>query len=112
LNVTAMAMLRRYTASMSNEDAAVLAGGLGIPLPHHRNRADLQSYLLALEPIFRGRKPDVTERLQARIRGTLADGLLETRRGAAALTGNKSEAGHGVLHPYGDMAGAWPRSAT
>src|SRR6266851_4878163 len=68
-NVTAIAMPSRYTASMSNEDATLLAERLGIHFDTIAIEPIFQSYLLALEPIFRGRKPDVTEEnLQARIR--------------------------------------------
>ena len=106
LNVTAMAMPSRYTASMSNEDAAVLAGRLGIHFHTIAIEPIFQSYLLALEPIFRGRKPDVTEEnLQARIRGTLLMAY-SNKTGALLLsTGNKSELATGFSTLYGDMAG-------
>jgi NAD+ synthase (glutamine-hydrolysing) len=105
-NVTAMAMPSRYTASMSNEDAAVLAGRLGIHFHTIAIEPIFQSYLLALEPIFRGRKPDVTEEnLQARIRGTLLMAY-SNKTGALLLsTGNKSELATGFSTLYGDMAG-------
>src|SRR5713101_5321593 len=94
-NVTAIAMPSRYTASMSNEDATLLAERLGIHFD-----------TIALEPIFRGRKPDVTEEnLQARIRGTLLMAY-SNKTGALLLsTGNKSELGTGYSTLYGDMAG-------
>ena len=106
LNVTAMAMPSRYTASMSNEDAAVLAGRLGIHFHTIAIEPIFQSYLLALEPIFRGRKPDVTEEnLPARIRGTLLMAY-SNKTGALLLsTGNKSELATGFSTLYGDMAG-------
>jgi NAD+ synthase (glutamine-hydrolysing) len=105
-NVTAMAMPSRYTASMSNEDAAFLAERLGIHFHTIAIEPIFQSYLLALEPIFRGRKPDVTEEnLQARIRGTLLMAY-SNKTGALLLsTGNKSELGTGFSTLYGDMAG-------
>jgi NAD+ synthase (glutamine-hydrolysing) len=105
-NVTAMAMPSRYTASMSNEDAALLAQRLGIQLHAVAIEPIFQQYLVALEPIFRGRKPDVTEEnLQARIRGTLLMAY-SNKTGALLLsTGNKSELGTGFSTLYGDMAG-------
>ncbi len=105
-NVAAMAMPSRYTASMSNEDAALLAERLGIHFHTIAIEPIFQSYLAALEPIFRGRKPDVTEEnLQARIRGTLLMAY-SNKTGALLLsTGNKSELGTGFSTLYGDMAG-------
>src|SRR5262249_55470466 len=60
----------------------------------------------ALEPIFKGRRPDVTEEnLQARIRGTLLMAF-SNKTGALLLsTGNKSELATGYCTLYGDMAG-------
>ncbi|MFL5311099.1 MAG: NAD+ synthase [Myxococcales bacterium] len=105
-NVTALAMPSSYTASMSNEDAALLAERLGILFHTIAIEPIFQSYLSALEPIFRGRKPDVTEEnLQARIRGTLLMAY-SNKTGALLLsTGNKSELATGFSTLYGDMAG-------
>jgi NAD+ synthase (glutamine-hydrolysing) len=105
-NVTAIAMPSRYTASMSNEDAALLAERLGILFHTIPIEQIFKSYLAALEPIFRGRKPDVTEEnLQARIRGTLLMAY-SNKTGALLLsTGNKSELATGFSTLYGDMAG-------
>ena len=105
-NVTTFAMPSRYTASMSNEDAELLARRLDV---HHHTIAIepiFRAYLQALEPIFAGRKPDVTEEnLQARIRGTLLMAF-SNKTGALLLsTGNKSELGTGFCTLYGDMAG-------
>ena len=104
--VTAIAMPSRYTASMSNEDAAVLSERLGIGFHTIAIEPIFRSYLAALEPIFRGRKADVTEEnLQARIRGTLLMAY-SNKTGALLLsTGNKSELATGFSTLYGDMAG-------
>jgi len=104
--VTAIAMPSRYTASMSNEDAALLSQRLGIGFHTISIEPIFLSYLSALEPIFRGRKPDVTEEnLQARIRGTLLMAY-SNKTGALLLsTGNKSELATGYSTLYGDMAG-------
>jgi NAD+ synthetase len=105
-NVTAFAMPSRYTASMSNEDARVLAERLGVRFHTIAIEPIFQSYLAALAPIFAGRKPDVTEEnLQARIRGTLLMAF-SNKTGALLLsTGNKSELATGFCTLYGDMAG-------
>jgi len=105
-NVTGFAMPSRYTASMSNEDAALLAHRLGISFHTVEIEPIFREYLQALEPIFRGRKPDVTEEnLQARIRGTLLMAY-SNKFGALLLsTGNKSELATGFCTLYGDMAG-------
>jgi NAD+ synthase (glutamine-hydrolysing) len=105
-NVTGFAMPSRYTATMSNEDAALLAKRLGIAFHTVEIEPIFHSYLQALEPIFRGRKPDVTEEnLQARIRGMLLMAY-SNKTGALLLsTGNKSELATGFCTLYGDMAG-------
>ena len=105
-NVTGFGMPSRYTASMSNEDAALLAQRLGIAFHTVEIEPIFRAYLDALEPIFRGRKPDVTEEnLQARIRGMLLMAY-SNKFGALLLsTGNKSELATGFCTLYGDMAG-------
>jgi NAD+ synthase (glutamine-hydrolysing) len=105
-NVTGIAMPSRYTASMSNEDARALAEALGIQFHVIAIEPIFQTYLRALEPIFAGRKPDVTEEnLQARIRGMLLMAY-SNKTGALLLsTGNKSELATGFCTLYGDMAG-------
>jgi len=105
-NVTTIAMPSRYTASMSNEDAEVLARRLGVHFHAIAIEGIFQGYLSALGPIFAGRKPDVTEEnLQARIRGTLLMAF-SNKTGALLLsTGNKSELATGFCTLYGDMAG-------
>jgi NAD+ synthase (glutamine-hydrolysing) len=105
-NVTGIAMPSRYTAGMSNEDAHALAEALGIQFHVIAIEPIFQAYLRALEPIFAGRKPDVTEEnLQARIRGMLLMAY-SNKTGALLLsTGNKSELATGFCTLYGDMAG-------
>lgn len=104
--VTCLAMPSRYTAAMSNDDAAVLARRLGLRFETIPIEPMFEAYLAALGPIFAGRKPDVTEEnLQARIRGTLLMAF-SNKTGALLLsTGNKSELATGFCTLYGDMAG-------
>ena len=105
-NVTTIAMPSRYTASMSNEDAEVLAKRLGVQFHRIAIEPIFQSYLTALAPVFAGREPDVTEEnLQARIRGTLLMAFSNKTGALLITTGNKSELATGFCTLYGDMAG-------
>jgi NAD+ synthase (glutamine-hydrolysing) len=105
-NVTTIAMPSRYTASMSNDDAEVLAKRLGVHFHSIPIEPIFQAYLSALAPIFAGRKPDVTEEnLQARIRGTLLMAFSNKTGALLISTGNKSELATGFCTLYGDMAG-------
>jgi NAD+ synthase (glutamine-hydrolysing) len=104
--VTGIAMPSRYTASMSNDDARLLAERLKIRFLTLEIEPIFSAYLAALTPVFAGLKPDVTEEnLQARIRGTLL--MAHSNKTGALLlsTGNKSELGTGFCTLYGDMAG-------
>ena len=104
--VTGIAMPSRYTASMSNDDAQVLAGRLGIHFQTIAIEPIFSAFLAALAPSFAGLKADVTEEnLQARIRGTLL--MAHSNKTGALLlsTGNKSELATGFCTLYGDMAG-------
>jgi NAD+ synthase (glutamine-hydrolysing) len=105
-NVTTIAMPSRYTASMSNEDAELLAKRLGVRFHTIAIEPIFRAYLEALKPLFKGAKPDVSEEnLQARIRGTLLMAF-SNKFGALLLsTGNKSELATGFCTLYGDMAG-------
>jgi len=106
LNVTTIAMPSRYTASMSNEDARVLAQRLGVRFETIAIEPIFQGFLAALGPVFEGRKPDVTEEnLQARIRGTLLMAFSNKTGALLITTGNKSELATGFCTLYGDMAG-------
>jgi NAD+ synthase (glutamine-hydrolysing) len=105
-NVTAIAMPSRYTASMSNEDAEVLARRLEISFNSVAIEPIFRTYLEALAPLFAGRKPDVTEEnLQARIRGMLLMAFSNKTGALLISTGNKSELATGFCTLYGDMAG-------
>jgi NAD+ synthase (glutamine-hydrolysing) len=104
--VTTIAMPSRYTASMSNEDAEILAKRLGVSFHKIPIEPMFQAFQSALAPLFEGRKPDVTEEnLQARIRGVLLMAF-SNKTGALLLsTGNKTELATGFCTLYGDMAG-------
>ncbi len=104
--VLGVAMPSRFTASISNEDAAALARTLGIRFLTLPIEPEVESYLATLQAPFAGRAPDVTEEnLQARVRGTMLMAL-SNKTGALLLsTGNKSELATGYCTLYGDMAG-------
>ncbi|HCF61294.1 MAG TPA: NAD(+) synthase, partial [Myxococcales bacterium] len=104
--VVGVAMPSRFTADMSNEDAALLARNLGIALHTVPIEPTFQSFLSALEPVFGGLPHDVTEEnIQARVRGTLLMALSNKYRKLLLTTGNKSELAVGYCTLYGDMAG-------
>jgi NAD+ synthase (glutamine-hydrolysing) len=70
--VVGVAMPSRYTADMSNDDAAVLARNLGIRFETIPIEPVFGSFLAALKPVFKDLPFDVTEEnIQARVRGTL-----------------------------------------
>ena len=105
-NVTTIAMPSRYTASMSNEDAELLARRLGTNFHAIAIEPMFQAFQTALAPLFEGRKPDVTEEnLQARIRGMLLMAFSNKTGALLISTGNKSELATGFCTLYGDMAG-------
>jgi NAD+ synthase (glutamine-hydrolysing) len=64
------------------------------------------AYLTTLQPVFEGRKPDITEEnIQARIRGTLLMAYSNKFNSLLLTTGNKSELATGYCTIYGDMSG-------
>src|SRR5260370_722238 len=59
-NVTTIALPSPYTASMSNEDAELLANRLGVRFHTIAIEPIFRAYLEALKPIFKDAKPDVS----------------------------------------------------
>ncbi len=107
-NVIGVSMPSRYSSQGSKDDAAALAGALGIRLVTIPIEKPFQAYLDTLEEVFRGTQSDITEEnLQARIRGNLWMAL-SNKFGYLVLTaGNKSEMATGYATLYGDMAGGF-----
>ena len=106
-NVLGVGMPRQYSSTGSVDDSRKLAANLGIrfeTLPI----ADLfQQFSHTLEPLFAGKKPDLTEEnLQSRIRGVLLMALSNKFSSLVLTTGNKSEMAVGYCTLYGDMVGA------
>jgi NAD+ synthase/NAD+ synthase (glutamine-hydrolysing) len=105
-NVIGIGMPGPYSSAGSVEDARQLAHNLGIRFEILSISEVFQSYRKVLEPVFAGRKEDVTEEnLQPRARGTLLMALANKFGGIVLSTGNKSELGVGYCTLYGDMVG-------
>ncbi len=106
--VTAVSLPSRYTAAMNREDAAVLAGRLGVRLIELPIEDLAAAYGAALAAPFAATAPDVTEEnLQARIRGNIVMALSNKFGWLVLTTGNKSEMSVGYATLYGDMAGGF-----
>nr|WP_325252084.1 NAD+ synthase [Amylibacter sp.] len=107
-NVRCVMLPSEYTAQSSLDDAAELAGNLGVKLdtiPIAESRAAVTH---TLAPFFEGTKPDVTEEnIQSRLRGLLLMSLSNKFGEMLLTTGNKSEVAVGYATIYGDMAGGY-----
>lgn len=105
-NVLCVALPSPYTAQMSIDDAAALAGNLGCDFELLPIAPAMNAYSSMLAPLFADRKEDVTEQnLQARIRGNLLMALSNKFGSLLLTTGNKSEMAVGYCTLYGDMSG-------
>lgn len=105
-NVIGVAMPGPYSSDHSLTDARKMAEKLDIRFEVCSINESFQSTIRALEPMFAGYAPDVTEEnIQSRLRGmTLM--ALSNKFGALVLTtGNKSELAVGYCTLYGDMCG-------
>ncbi len=107
-SVTAVSLPSRYTAAMNRDDAAILAGRLGVRLIELPIEALAAEYRALLAEPFAATAPDVTEEnLQARIRGNIVMALSNKFGWLVLTTGNKSEMSVGYATLYGDMAGGF-----
>jgi NAD+ synthase (glutamine-hydrolysing) len=105
-NVLAVLMPSPYSSQGSVNDSEVLARNLGIRTVSIPITGIMESFAKALEPVFAGREPDVTEEnIQARIRGNLLMALSNKFGSLLLTTGNKSELSVGYCTLYGDMSG-------
>jgi NAD+ synthase (glutamine-hydrolysing) len=96
----------RYSSEGSVTDARALAENLGLELKVLAIEEIFASFLHTLEPVFEGKKPDITEEnIQARIRGTLLMAFSNKFNSLLLTTGNKSELATGYCTLYGDMSG-------
>lgn len=105
-NVHGIFMPSRFSSVQSRKDAEALAGNLKIRFQVLPIDSIYEIYLQTLQPVFRNRRPDVTEEnIQARIRGNLLMALSNKYGWLVLTTGNKSETSVGYSTLYGDTAG-------
>ena len=106
--VRAIMMPFRYTATMSQEDAAKQAQLLGVRYDVIPIAPIYDATVEQLAPLFEGRDEDVTEEnIQARCRGLLLMAISNKTGRMLLTTGNKSEMAVGYATLYGDMAGGF-----
>jgi NAD+ synthase (glutamine-hydrolysing) len=105
-NVRVLLLPSKYSSDHSIKDAVDLAENLGIQYDIVPIKDIVSAFDTALEPLFKGLEPDVTEEnIQARIRGTLLMALSNKFGHILLNTSNKSEAAVGYGTLYGDMNG-------
>jgi len=98
----------KYTAQVSLDDAAALAGALGIRYEVLPIADAVNGFEKILSVPFAGLPRDITEEnLQARTRGTLLMALSNKTGAMVVTTGNKSEMSVGYATLYGDMNGGF-----
>lgn len=98
----------KYTADISNSDAAEAARMLGAPIASLAIESGVQALESTLAPHFNGKQRDATEEnLQARLRGLYLMSLSNKHNWLLLTTGNKSEVSVGYCTLYGDMNGGF-----
>ncbi len=98
----------RYTADISESDAAECARLLGCRLDTIPIAPAMTAFDTMLTGVFDGRAPDLAEEnIQARIRGVTLMGISNKFGHMLLTTGNKSEMSVGYATLYGDMAGGY-----
>ena len=98
----------RYTADISESDAAECARLLGCRLDTIPIGDAMQAFDAMLAPVFEGRAPDITEEnIQSRSRGLTLMAISNKFGPMLLTTGNKSEMSVGYATIYGDMAGGY-----
>ena len=107
-NVRCVMLPSEYTSTVSLEDAAGVAKGLGCRLDEISIAGPRAAVTEALGPLLAGTEPDVTEEnLQSRLRGLLLMALSNKFGEMLLTTGNKSEVAVGYATIYGDMSGGY-----
>ena len=107
-NVQAVMMPSRYTADMSQDDAAAEAEILGVGYSVLAIEKSFTAFLETLSGEFSGLATDTTEEnIQARCRGILLMAISNKTGRLVLTTGNKSEMSVGYATLYGDMAGGF-----
>ncbi len=106
--VRALAMPSAYSSQGSIDDAADVAGRLGVRLDTIPIEEVMGAYRAALADVFAGTDEGVAEEnLQARIRGNLLMAVSNKFGSMVLATGNKSEYAVGYATLYGDMSGGF-----
>jgi NAD+ synthase (glutamine-hydrolysing) len=106
-NVLSILMPSQYSSQHSIDDALQICENLGSPYQIIPIRENYEAILDSLQPIFEGKKEDVTEEnIQARIRGMLLMAVSNKFGNLLLNTSNKSEVAVGYGTLYGDMCGA------
>ena len=106
-NVIAIGMPSPYSSVGSIDDSRQLAANLGMRFEVIGISGIFAEFNRALEPLFSGFKPDITEEnIQSRTRGALIMALSNKFSALVLTTGNKSEMAVGYCTLYGDMVGA------
>lgn len=106
-NVIGIGMPSPYSSTGSIDDSRRLAADLGIRFEVIPISGLFAEYTQALQPLFAGTAPDITEEnIQSRIRGNLLMALSNKFSALVLTTGNKSEMAVGYCTLYGDMVGA------
>ena len=106
--VSTVMMPYRFTSTMSQEDAAVEASGLGARYDVIPIEPMVEATTRQLAGVFEGMAEDSTEEnIQARCRGMLLMAISNKTGNMLLTTGNKSEMAVGYATLYGDMAGGF-----
>ncbi|BBP45761.1 NAD+ synthase [Thiosulfatimonas sediminis] len=106
--VEAVMMPFRYTAQISQDDAAEQAKTMGVKYQSIPIESMYQAFETALQATLAGTEADITEEnLQARIRGTLLMAMSNKQGKMVLATSNKSEVAVGYSTLYGDMVGGF-----
>ncbi|MBO1924355.1 NAD+ synthase [Thiomicrorhabdus sp. 6S3-12] len=106
--VEAVMMPFRYTAQISQEDAAEQASVMGVKYQSIPIEPMYQAFESSLQATLAGTEADITEEnLQARIRGTLLMAISNKTGKMVLATSNKSEVAVGYSTLYGDMVGGF-----
>ena len=98
----------RYTADISESDAAECARLLGVRLDTIPIADAMTAFDSMLSGVFAGRAPDLAEEnIQSRVRGLTLMAISNKFGPMLLTTGNKSEMSVGYATIYGDMAGGY-----
>jgi NAD+ synthase len=98
----------RFTADISESDAAECARLLGVRLDTIPIAEAMTAFDSMLKGVFKGRTPDLAEEnIQSRIRGLTLMAISNKFGPMLLTTGNKSEMSVGYATIYGDMAGGY-----